>query len=113
MQEVSDETYQNALVIVTDRANTPRISDERFRLGKEIIKIDNHSNDEPYGDLVYVDTNASSCCEIICDFYQQLTDELQMTKESVRLLYAGIVGDTGSFLYLATTAKTLRIASFF
>ena len=35
-----------------------------------------------------------------------------MTTKAARLLYAGIVGDTGRFLYPATTAKTLRIASF-
>ena len=59
-----------------------------------------------------MDTTASSCSEIICDFYQQLADELTMTTKAARLLYAGIVGDTGRFLYPATTAKTLRIASF-
>lgn len=112
MQEIADEVYQDSLVIVTDTANAPRISDERYHLGKELIKIDHHPNDEPYGDLVYVDTTASSCSEIICDFYQQLADELTMTTKAARLLYAGIVGDTGRFLYPATTAKTLRIASF-
>ena len=112
MQEIADEVYQDSLVIVTDTANEPRISDERYHLGKELIKIDHHPNDEPYGDLVYVDTTASSCSEIICDFYQQLADELTMTTKAARLLYAGIVGDTGRFLYPATTAKTLRIASF-
>lgn len=112
MQEIADEVYQDSLVIVTDTANAPRISDERYYLGKELIKIDHHPNDEPYGDLVYVDTTASSCSEIICDFYQQLADELTMTTKAARLLYAGIVGDTGRFLYPATTAKTLRIASF-
>ena len=112
MQEIADDVYQDSLVIVTDTANAPRISDERYYLGKELIKIDHHPNDEPYGDLVYVDTTASSCSEIICDFYQQLADELTMTTEAARLLYAGIVGDTGRFLYPATTAKTLRMASF-
>ena len=112
MQEIADEVYQDSLVIVTDTANVPRISDERYHLGKELIKIDHHPNDEPYGDFVYVDTTASSCSEIICDFYQQLADELTMTTKAARLLYAGIVGDTGRFLYPTTTAKTLRIASF-
>jgi phosphoesterase RecJ-like protein len=34
-----------------------------------------------------------------------------MTQEAARLLYAGIVGDTGRFLYPATTATTLRLAA--
>ncbi|SKA02872.1 phosphoesterase RecJ domain-containing protein [Pilibacter termitis] len=109
MDEVSDEVYKNALVIVTDTANTARISDERYKNGEMLIKIDHHPNDEPYGDLVYVDTGVSSCSELIMRF---MTNQgLSLTDNAARLLYAGIVGDTGRFLYPATTAKTMLIAS--
>ena len=47
MQPITDETYEGALVIVTDTANTPRISDDRYLLGDKLIKIDHHPNDEP------------------------------------------------------------------
>ncbi|WP_375179846.1 bifunctional oligoribonuclease/PAP phosphatase NrnA [Enterococcus rotai] len=111
MDEVSDETYQNALVIVTDTANSPRISDDRYKLGAELIKIDHHPNDEPYGDVVWVNTKASSCSEIIADFYTLNQEELTMNDEAARLLYAGIIGDTGRFLYPATTPHTLEVAA--
>ena len=110
MQEIPDETYKGALVIVTDTANAPRVSDERFSLGDKLIKVDHHPNDDVYGDLVWVNTNASSCSEIITDFWLQF-DELKMNDEAARLLYAGIIGDTGRFLYPATTSHTLEIAS--
>ena len=42
MDEISNETYQNALSIVVDTAVEDRISDERYTLGKEVIKIDHH-----------------------------------------------------------------------
>lgn len=109
MDTVADEDYDNALVIVTDTANTARIDDKRYLNGREVIKIDHHPNDDVYGDLVYVDTTASSCSEIIADF--ALSTNLDLTTEAARLLYAGIIGDTGRFLYPATTAKTLAIAS--
>lgn len=111
MDKVSDETYQNALVIVTDTANSPRISDDRYKLGAELIKIDHHPNDEPYGDVVWVNTKASSCSEIIADFYTLNQEELTMNDEAARLLYAGIIGDTGRFLYPATTPHTLEVAA--
>ena len=111
MDEITDETYQGALVIVTDTANSPRISDSRYDLGEMLIKIDHHPNDEPYGDIVYVNTNASSCSEIIADLWQTFEDEWVMNSEAARLLYAGIVGDTGRFLYAGTSAHTLKIAS--
>ncbi|MGO2853225.1 MAG: DHH family phosphoesterase [Tetragenococcus koreensis] len=111
MQEINETTYQGALVIVTDTANAPRISDDRFNLGAKLIKIDHHPNEEPYGDLMWVEDEASSCSEIIADFWQLFPTELHMSQNAARLLYAGIVGDTGRFLYPSTSAHTLRIAA--
>ncbi|WP_213336287.1 DHH family phosphoesterase [Enterococcus casseliflavus] len=111
MQTIPDDFYKGALVIVTDTANAPRVSDQRYDQGAKLIKIDHHPNDEPYGELVWVNTKASSCSEMIVSFWQMFQNELTMTQEAARLLYAGIVGDTGRFLYPATTATTLRLAA--
>ncbi|OQO88099.1 oligoribonuclease [Enterococcus casseliflavus] len=111
MQTIPDDLYKGALVIVTDTANAPRVSDQRYDQGAKLIKIDHHPNDEPYGELVWVNTKASSCSEMIVSFWQMFQNELTMTQEAARLLYAGIVGDTGRFLYPATTATTLRLAA--
>ncbi|SUO80673.1 DHH family phosphoesterase [Streptococcus equinus] len=109
MDEVSDSDYDGALVIVTDTANTPRIDDERYTKGDCLIKIDHHPNEDVYGDLLYVNTNASSASEIISDF--AFSTGLALSNEAARLLYSGIVGDTGRFLYPATSCKTFMIAS--
>lgn len=111
MQTIPDDLYKGALVIVTDTANAPRVSDQRYDQGAKLIKIDHHPNDEPYGELVWVNTKASSCSEMIVSFWQMFQNELTMTQEAARLLYAGIVGDTGRFLYPATTATTLHLAA--
>ncbi|MGK0551516.1 DHH family phosphoesterase [Enterococcus faecalis] len=111
MDTVDDNQYQGALVIVTDTANAPRISDERYRLGEYLIKIDHHPNDEPYGDLMWVNPQASSCSEMIADFYFEHQAVLTLPTTAARLLYAGIVGDTGRFLYPATSAHTLAVAA--
>ena len=109
MDQVTDKDYEKALVIVTDTANTPRIDDNRYTKGALLIKIDHHPNDEAYGDIVYVDTTASSASEIITDF--AISTGLDLSDEAARLLYSGIVGDTGRFLYPATSSKTFQIAS--
>lgn len=111
MDEVTDEMYQGALVIVTDTANSDRISDKRYDLGDKLIKIDHHPNDEPYGDLVWVTTEASSCSEMIADLVFEFSEDLQLNQNGARLIYGGIVGDTGRFLYPATTAHTLEVAA--
>ncbi|MFC3932809.1 DHH family phosphoesterase [Streptococcus dentapri] len=109
MDSVKDSDYKGALVIVTDTANRPRIDDERYQTGDFLIKIDHHPNEDPYGDLLHVDTTASSASEIITDW--ALNTGLTLSDAAARVLYNGIVGDTGRFLYAATTAKTLRIAA--
>lgn len=42
MDTIGDDIYQDALVIVCDTANTPRISDKRYDQGAYLIKIDHH-----------------------------------------------------------------------
>lgn len=111
MDIIEDDLYKGSLVIVTDTANAPRISDDRYKLANMIIKIDHHPDHEPYGDLSWVDTNSSSTSELIYDFYSKFSDQLKLSDNAARLLYAGIVGDTGRFLYPGTTSHTLEVAS--
>lgn len=111
MDQISDDVYEGALVIVCDTANQERISDGRYKLGDALIKIDHHPNEDPYGDTLWVDTEASSVSEMIYEFYLFGKDKgLKINDEAARLLYAGIVGDTGRFLYQSTTEKTFAYA---
>ncbi|MGL4820940.1 MAG: DHH family phosphoesterase [Bacilli bacterium] len=111
MDDISDETYDGALVIVCDTANQARVDDQRFTRGEFLIKIDHHPNNDPYGDLVWVDTDASSCSEMIYEFITTHADGvLTLSGETSRLLYAGIVGDTGRFLFPNTKPSTFNAA---
>jgi bifunctional oligoribonuclease and PAP phosphatase NrnA len=111
LDSIPDDTFKGALVIVCDTANAERICDDRYRLGEQLIKIDHHPNEDPYGDLQWVDTTASSTSEMIYEFYLSFKEQgLKMSDEGARLLYAGIVGDTGRFLYPSTTNKTFAYA---
>lgn len=109
---IKDEVYQGALVIVTDTANTERIDDARYTTGDALIKIDHHPNDDVYGDIVWVDTTASSVSELIFDFFEigEQAKGWTLPTEAARLLYAGIVGDTGRFRYPSATLKTFTVA---
>ena len=109
MDLVKDSVYQGALVIVCDTANTARIDDKRYSQGDFLIKIDHHPNDDVYGYLSWVDTSSSSASEMIALFAE--TTHLALSDRAAELLFAGIVGDTGRFLYPSTTARTLRLAA--
>lgn len=111
LDEVADEVYEGALVIVCDTANQERIDDKRYTKGDMLIKIDHHPNEDPYGDLLWVDTTASSCSEMIYEFYLDGKEKgLNINDEAARLLFGGIVGDTGRFLFPSTTDKTFAYA---
>lgn len=111
LDTIEDEVYTGALVIICDTANEERICDQRYKLADKIIKIDHHPNDDQYGDILWVDTTASSTSEMIYDFYLEGKDQgLIINNAAARLLYAGIVGDTGRFLYPSTTEKTFKHA---
>lgn len=110
--EIADTVFENALVIVTDTANTERVDDQRYTNGAYLIKIDHHPNDDQYGDYLWVDTTASSCSEMIYGLYEEAkeTHGWKMSDDAARLLFAGIVGDTGRFLFPSATLKTFETA---
>jgi phosphoesterase RecJ-like protein len=112
MDLVEDNVYQEALVIVCDTANQARVSDQRYKNGKRLIKIDHHPNEDKYGDLLWVDTTAAATSEMIYELFLEGKDHgLVLSKKAAQLLYAGIVGDTGRFLFPSTTEKTFGYAS--
>lgn len=110
LDQIDDSVYEQALVIVCDTANQARICDQRYKLGKEIIKIDHHPNEDPYGDLLWVDVDAAACSQMIYELFKTSEGQLKMNDAAARLLYAGIVSDTGRFLYSSTTIETMQYA---
>ncbi|BDR58841.1 DHH family phosphoesterase [Xylocopilactobacillus apicola] len=111
MDNLTDQDFAKSLVIVTDTANTPRIDDERYHLGQGLIKIDHHPDDDPYGTIRYVVPEASSSSEILWDLVSKSHGKLKINSKAARLLYLGIVGDTGRFLYSNATAHTFEVTA--
>lgn len=110
-EEVSDEVYKSALGIVLDTASEARISNKKYTLCKELVKIDHHIPLENYGDYRWVEEERSSCCEMVVDFYRSFADELKIDKEAAQHLYTGMVTDSGRFKYDGVTGETLRNAA--
>lgn len=108
---VADELYRDSLGIVLDTATAERISNEKYALCKELIKIDHHIVVDNYGCLNWVEENRSSCCEMIVDLYETFRDQLVLTQECATQLYIGIVSDSGRFRYEGVSGDTLRRAA--
>ncbi len=110
MDIIMDEVYEGALSIVVDTAVEDRISDPRYRLGKEVIKIDHHIPIDQYGDMQWVDTSFPSCAQMIAYFYHKHKKELNLTLDGATALYTGIVTDTGRFRFRGVSELTHQMA---
>jgi phosphoesterase RecJ-like protein len=106
---ILDEMYNDALVIVVDCGSAERVSDQRYQTGANVIKIDHHIAQTHYGNLVYVEEEAPSCCQIVTKF--ALECGLRLNKEAAFALYTGIVTDTGRFRFRGITSETFMIAA--
>lgn len=110
-EPVDNCLYEDALGIVIDVGSADRISNKRYMLCKELIKIDHHIEREPYGDICWVEEERSSACEMIADFYHTFQDELVLTSRAATYIYTGMVTDSGRFQYEGVTGETLRLAA--
>ena len=61
-----------------------------------------------FADVNWVDASASSVAEMVWDLVRELGP---VTKACASNLYAGLLGDTGRFIYANTTEKALRVAA--
>ena len=108
---VADELYADALGIVIDTATENRISNKKYTLCKELIKIDHHIPLVDFGNLIWVEEERSSACEMIVDFYNTFKDELKIDSEAATHLYTGMVTDSGRFQFSSVSGDTLRYAA--
>jgi len=79
------------------------------RDNKPVLNIDHHISNQIFGDVNWVDAQASSCSEMIYKLYKRL--HLAMDKDTALVLYTGIMTDTGSFRYANTSGFTFKVAA--
>jgi phosphoesterase RecJ-like protein len=107
---VSDEFIASSLAIVLDTANMSRIDDERYKLAKEVIKIDHHVKIEEYGDIEWVDDSVIATSEMITRIAYE--KNLNISQKSAEALFCGIVTDSGRFLYPSVDEETFEFSTF-
>ena len=105
-----DEEYADALGIVVDTATQDRISNKKYSLCRELIKIDHHIPIESYAPTEWVEEERSSTCEMIAHFYDTFRHELKIDVEAATYIYTGMVTDSGRFRFRDVSGETLRLA---
>jgi phosphoesterase RecJ-like protein len=109
MDEVGDEDFPGSLCFILDCGAASLVSDERYRNAGFTIRIDHHLPAESFCRLEVLDPGFESCCSMIAVL--GLESGLVIDKTAASALYAGMVTDSGRFLYDSTKPRTLRIAS--
>lgn len=105
-----DEAYADALGIIMDTATQERVSNQKFSLCKELLKIDHHILAQDFGTYQWVEEERSSTCEMIAAFYDMFQEELVITKESATYIFTGMVTDSGRFRFRDVSGETMRLA---
>ena len=105
-----DSVYEGALGIVIDTATSERVSNKKFSLCKELVKIDHHIPVQSYAPYEWVEEERSSACEMIAAFYDTFKSELKIDIEAATCIYAGMVTDSGRFRFRSVSGETMRLA---
>jgi phosphoesterase RecJ-like protein len=75
------------------------------------VMIDHHQSPGTYARFTFSDTGMSSTCEMVYHFIRSLGEGDRIDARIAACLYAGILTDTGSFKYAATSPTTMRVAA--
>lgn len=109
MDEIEDSVYHDALVIIVDVCVSHLISDDRYKLAKEVLVFDHHLNEPNIECLSYIDSSKISCAEMVTEIllnFNYVLDEVAST-----CFLAGIITDSGRFLYPNTLPNTFEITA--
>lgn len=109
MDEISDSVYTNALAIITDVCVSHLISDDRYLLAKEVLVFDHHLNQPNIECLSHIDSSKIACAEMIAEI--MFSFDYEMDALAATCFLAGIITDSGRFLYPNTLPDTFEITA--
>ncbi|MGA3115147.1 MAG: bifunctional oligoribonuclease/PAP phosphatase NrnA [Syntrophobacteraceae bacterium] len=107
------ESVEYEVAILVDCGDFERVGDHLSEFISRrvpfVINIDHHIPNKPFGNIYWVETSASSTCEMLFDLCMSLSLAPDAALSSV--LYTGIVTDTGSFRFSNTNRRVFEIVS--
>lgn len=106
-----DKSREYNLVINVDIAALDRICDAKilFEKAKHTVNIDHHKTNIAYGELNFINPDASSTGEVLFNCFENMNWKINI--DCANCLYTAILTDTGSFRFDNTKPKTFETAS--
>jgi len=110
MDKVEKGVLEKSLLMILDTSVKQMLLDDSYLYADKVVIIDHHQNDSDLKyDLYYRNTEISSCSEMIATFL--INNKIEITNESAKALFMGIVGDTGRFLFANVKPETFKVAA--
>ena len=99
------------LLITLDCASTDRLGIDESILNsiKYTVNIDHHVTNTQFGNINFIDSEASSTGEVVYDLIKSMNYDI--SKDIATCIYVSMSTDTGSFKYTNTSSKTHLIVS--
>lgn len=104
------------VIVALDAGDYSRIciDEDILSYSTDIICIDHHITNGDYSKIKYIDTEASSTCEMVYNLiktYENIYEKNIIDKNIATYLYVGLVTDTGNFQYSNTESSSLIMAA--
>lgn len=115
LEEVGDSFVADSCAIILDTSTSERVDDQRFRMAKSILRVDHHPLVERFENILIVEPQRSSTCELLTEIFKKEETEkndLYVSETCARYLYSGILTDTLNFRTTNTGKRTLEMAAY-
>ena len=112
--EAASRLVEADLIFCMDLSSASRLKDIKEAVlssSAPVVIIDHHEQPEDFAELYYWDIRASSTCELVYRLIDDLGGTDSISRECAICLYTGLLTDTGSFRFDATSPLVHRIAA--
>lgn len=114
-QEAARKMQPGTLLVVVDTHKSSLLPEPSLlKTAAKLVVLDHHRRGEEFiseVDLVYLESYASSSCELVTELLQYMDEQVEIGKEEATALLAGITVDTKNFIY-QTGVRTFVAASY-
>jgi bifunctional oligoribonuclease and PAP phosphatase NrnA len=107
----ADYPAEPELFVALDTGSTDRLGTlaDRVKTAQCCVVVDHHASNTRFGAVNLVDVSAAATAVLVADLLERIGAPL--TQDVAAPLYTGLVTDTGSFKYLATTPAVHELAA--
>jgi phosphoesterase RecJ-like protein len=100
-----------ALLVTFDTGSADRLGSlaDRVDLAQHVLVVDHHVSNTRFGSVNLIDRGAAATAVVVVELLDLMSVEL--TAEIAAPVYTGLVTDTGSFKYAATTPSVHALAA--